>query len=82
MDNIYIKKNDLKEYQIKMLDRVGYRIKDLISIDDLLETIDNLLYELDEKDEEIEYLKNSEPSGAVEPDYYDEWHDRKMCEEE
>lgn len=82
MNNVYINKNDLKEYQVKMLDRVGFKIKDLVSIDDLLETIDNLLYELDEKDEEIEYLKNPEPSGQVEPDYYDEWHDRQMCEEE
>ena len=81
MNNVYINKNDLKEYQVKMLDRVGFKIKDLISIDDLLETIDNLLYELDEKDEEIEHLIHNEEQGQVEPDYYDEWHDRKLCEE-
>lgn len=72
MDNLYINKNDLKEYEIKMLDRVGFKTKDLVSINDLLETIDNLLYELDEKDDEIEHLKHPEEDFRETFDY-SEW---------
>lgn len=72
MNEVYINKNNLKDYEIKMLDRVGFKTKDLISIDDLLITIDELLYELDEKDDEIEHLKHPEDDFRETFDY-SEW---------
>ena len=55
-----------------MLERVGFKTKDLISINDLLETIDNLLYELDEQEEQIEHLKHPEEDFR-ETFNYSEW---------
>ena len=76
MKNVFIKVNELDEYDYRLIKT--YTDKDLVSIDDLLVIIDNLK---DEKEYLEEEIRNSKQNGQVEPDYYDEWHDRKLCEE-
>lgn len=52
-----------------------YFTTDIVSIDQLIGCIEDLECEIGILKEKIEELKN--PS---EPDAYDTWHDRKMCE--
>ena len=73
MKEIYIKVNDLEEYDYNLLRRVTD--KDLVSIDYLLCIIDDLLNEINHLEEQIEELK--EPKEYME-DYsntfdYSEW---------
>ena len=49
--------------------------KDLISIEDLLDMLDEQYYEIEHLKEELEDFKN--PS---EPDNYDAWHDQQLEE--
>lgn len=50
--------------------------KDLISIEDLLDMLEEQYYDNQRLLEQIEDLQNKEES-----DYYDEWHDQQLEEE-
>ena len=68
MDEIYVKTNYHNILE-KLFD------KDLVSIDDLLDMLDEQYYEIEHLKEELDDLKN--PS---EPDNYDAWHDQQLEE--
>ena len=75
MSEIYIKINQLHDYDIRMFEKLGYYSQDLISIEDLLNIIDDLLDEKSHLEETIEEMK--EPIN-YEDDYsnrfdYSEW---------
>ena len=57
MDEIYIKINQLHDYDIRMFEKLGYYSQDLISIGDLLNIIDNLLDEKSHLEDQINEMK-------------------------
>ena len=59
MNEVYIKKYDLEEYDIKNLEKAGIT-NDIISIGTLLEAIDTLVYENDKLTEKIDELRHPE----------------------
>jgi hypothetical protein len=56
--------NDIQEY---------FKNKDLVSVDDLLNAIDDLIYDKHKLEEEIEEMNKSN-----EPDPHDLWLDKEM----
>jgi hypothetical protein len=67
MNEIYIKTDYHNIFEKVFTD------KDLVSIDDLVDMLDELYYENESLREQIEDLEKTH-----EPDYYDEWHDQQL----
>ena len=72
--NIYLKKQDLISFDCiseKMLDRLGIT-QDIISIDELLGKLEDLYFEKEHLEEEIEYMKQDTEDNREVFDY-SEW---------
>ena len=69
MNNIYIKTDSHSIFEKVFTD------KDLVSIEDLLEMLEEQYYEIESLREQIEDLESEH-----EPDYYDAWHDQQLEE--
>lgn len=69
MNNIYIKTDSHSIFEKVFTD------KDLVSIKDLVDMLEEQYYKIERLMEQIEDFENKE-----EPDYYDEWHDQQLEE--
>lgn len=72
MEQVYINLKDLGECYLKdYLDKEFNR--DLITVQDLLATIEDLIDEKEELEEQLEKIENINNQDEPDYDYYEEW---------